>query len=130
MTKVEIVQIWLMGADDAWDTAQTLFSAKKYHHALFFAQLYLEKLLKALTYHLKDDHPVYTHDLTLLANRCEIKLTAEQMDQLDEITSFNVSARYPEHKQKIYQKATLEYSGKWMSLITAIGDYLKTYLSK
>lgn len=130
MTQRDVVALWVEGAEDAWDTAQQLMSVKKYHHAIFFAQLYLEKLLKAVHYHLKDDHPLYTHNLVLLSEKCGIPLTTEQMDQLEEITSFNVSARYPEHKRDIYNKATFDYSRQWLGIVEKLGNYFNTYLSQ
>ncbi len=125
MTQVEAVQLWMRGAEDAWDTAQQLFAAKKYHHALFFGQMYLEKLLKGLHYDLKDDHPPFTHNLVLIAKKAEIKLVPQQIENLDEISSFNITARYPEHKQELFTKATLGYTKKWMKLIEDFGSYFK-----
>lgn len=126
MTQAEAVKTWLEGADDAWDTAQKLFSVQKYHHALFFAQLYLEKLLKALTYHLKDNHPVFTHDLVLLTERLNLPISPEQIEDLREISKFNVSARYDELKRELYRKATPEFTSIWMRKTDNLADYFKS----
>jgi len=48
MTQDESIKIWVDGARDAFDTSEKLFDSKKYHHALFFLHLALEKALKAL----------------------------------------------------------------------------------
>lgn len=126
MTQTEVIKTWLEGADDAWDTAQKLFSVQKHHHALFFAQLYLEKLLKALTYHLKDDHPIFTHDLVLLAERLELPISPEQIEDLREISKFNVSARYDELKRELYRKATPEFTSTWMRKTDDLANYFKS----
>ena len=91
MTQIEAVQLWLSGAEDAWDTCQKLVTAKKLNHGLFFGQLYLEKLLKGLTYHLKDDHPLPVHNLVLLCDRAGIKLSLSQKSELEEITTQTLS---------------------------------------
>lgn len=128
MTQTDVVKIWLDGAIDALETAEVLLSSKKYNHALFFGQLYLEKLLKATTYHTTDNHPLFTHDLSLLARKSGITISDNQLTQLDEITSFNVSGRYQEHKHAIYQKATPEYTTQWMTNIKELGNYFNSLI--
>lgn len=130
MTQEEIVDLWLKGADDAWVTTQSLFESKRYHHSLFFAQLYLEKLLKALTYQLKNDHPLSTHNLVLLNQKLDISVTEIQEDQLREISAFNITARYDDHKQELYRKATPEFTKNWINITQTLADYYKEYLKK
>lgn len=130
MTQKEAVDLWLNGAEDAWLTAQSLMTSKRYHHSLFFAQLHLEKLLKAITYHLIDDHPLPTHNLVLLAKKINISLTLDQENELREISAFNISARYEDHKQQLYRKATEEFTSQWLGTTKRISDYFKGFLSK
>lgn len=130
MTQKEAVDLWLNGAEDAWLTAQSLLSSKRYHHALFFAQLSLEKLLKGITYHLTDNHPLTTHNLVLLAKKINISMTPDQENELREISAFNISARYEDHKQQLYRKATEEFTSQWLATTKKLSDYFKSYLSK
>ena len=54
MTQEEIVWFWKESSDRDWDFSQEIYSGgKRYDSALFFVHLALEKLLKALTYHVK-----------------------------------------------------------------------------
>ena len=128
MTQTDTVKIWMVGADDAWDTAQKLLTLKKNHHALFFSQLYLEKLLKALTYHLIDDHPLYTHDLVLLVKKLNLKISPEQIEDLREISKFNVTARYDEIKRELYKKATPEFTKIWIEKVKFLASYFRSLL--
>lgn len=130
MTQIQVVQIWLSGAEEALETAELIFTSKKYDHALFFGELYLEKLLKGLTYHLKDDHPIHTHNLVLLCRNIGISITPKQDKELKEISSFNVTARYPDDKQALYRKATPDFANEWFEKIKEYGRYFKTYLQK
>lgn len=130
MTQKEAVDLWLNGAEDAWLTAQSLLASKRYHHSLFFAQLHLEKLLKALTYQITDNHPLTTHNLLLLAKKIDITLTSEQENELREISAFNISARYEDHKQQLYRIATEEFTTQWLETTKRLSDYLKSNLSK
>ena len=128
MTKDEIVKRWLEGSEDAWMTAQSLFESKRFHHCLFFVQLALEKLIKALTYHLLDDHPVSTHNLVLLVQKLNLNISIEMELQLTEISAFNISARYDDIKQALYKKATLEYTKEWMDTTEKLMNYFRSMI--
>lgn len=47
MTKQEYIAYWKTAAEKDWEVVQNLFDKANYPHALFFAHLVLEKLLKA-----------------------------------------------------------------------------------
>lgn len=79
MTQQETVKSWLSGARDAWDTFEKLFTDAKYHHALFFLHMALEKCLKAIIIKRTDAPPPATHDLLRLAQASGVSLkTAQQ----------------------------------------------------
>lgn len=100
-------------AIEDWDVAIKLMADKKYHHALFFVQLTIEKLLKAFHIKNNDDSPLYVHNLVLLAQKAGVKLTEQQGEDLKEISTFNITARYDSYKRDFYNKATSEYAQKW-----------------
>ena len=110
------VKIWKDGAEDTFDTAEKLFAAKKYHHSLFFLHLALEKILKAVYISKKDESPPYIHNLKYLAEKANISISDNEIVQLDEISEFNITARYDEYKYKIYKRATKEYTDKWIKI--------------
>lgn len=116
MTQEKAVKIWVDGAIDALDTCDKLFKSKKYHHALFFLHLALEKIIKALYISKLDTSPPYTHDLKELIVSIESNVEKEELEQLGEITKYNVSARYDDYKYKIYKLATKEYTLEWIKI--------------
>lgn len=64
MTKVEYINYWKLTAEKDWDAVGHLFEKGDYLHALFFAHLVVEKILKA--HFVKDntaDIPPKTHNL-------------------------------------------------------------------
>lgn len=123
-----VVEHWTNGARDAFDTARVLFAAKKYNHALFFLHLAIEKALKAL-YVAKLNQPAPPiHKLKLLAEKLPVPISDTLADQLLEITTFNISARYDNEKFALYKKATPEYTSKWMSTGRQILDFLLSHL--
>ena len=61
------IAYWLESADYDMGVAESLLEKEKFHYALFFGHLCLEKLLKALYVKTTSDHAPVTHSLPLLA---------------------------------------------------------------
>ena len=116
MTRQKAIDMWVEGAVDALDTCDKLFKSKKYHHSLFFLHLALEKIIKALYISKVDDSPPYIHNLKLLIKILKIEASDKELEQLDEISEFNVAARYDDYKYKIYKRATENYTKKWLKI--------------
>lgn len=70
----------------------------------------IEKLLKAVYVKNIDDNPPRAHDLLRLAASARIHTTEEQKDMLALVTTFNISARYPDYKQSFYRKCNYEFT--------------------
>lgn len=64
---------------ERWKTVRHLFDQRDYVHALFFAHLYLEKLLKALVVQNTELHSPYGYRLRALAQEANLPLTTEQI---------------------------------------------------
>ena len=75
MSQEEAVKYWVDSAQDDWDVVQSLLKSAKYNHALFFLQLALEKLIKAVHISQKDESPLYVHILVLLAQKAGIEFS-------------------------------------------------------
>ena len=114
MSQEEAVKYWIASALEDWDVAQSLLKSAKYNHALFFLQLALEKLIKAVHVSQKDESPLYIHNLVLLVQKAGIEFSEKELADLKEISSFNVSARYDSYKRDFYKKATHEFAVEWM----------------
>lgn len=101
---------WLRSSDQDWIVANDLFENKHYTYALFFAHLSIEKLLKAIfSYKFKETAP-FSHNLVYLSEKADLNLSNEHLDLLEEITDFNLEARYPDDKFSFYKKCTLSYT--------------------
>lgn len=105
-----------------------LLKAKDYNWALFIGHLVIEKLLKALYVKKVQKHAIFTHDLLRLANKIELSLTEEQEEWLDEISTFNVNARYDNYKQDFQKKCTKEFTIEGISRIENIRLWLISQL--
>lgn len=110
----EAIKYWLKSSQDDLDTAQKLFNLKKYNYALFFLHLALEKIIKGVYLVKKNEAPPLIHDLVSLSEKAEILISSEEKEELAEISTFNIAARYDDYKLKFYKKATKEYSNLWI----------------
>ena len=110
MTKEDIVKFWMDDACEDFKTAQQLIKLRRFHHALFFCNLSLEKLLKGLIYKQTNTHPFPIHRLLDLSQQAKLSLTKTQKENLIEITSWNIKARYDSYKREFYKKATKEFT--------------------
>lgn len=96
---------WEFESSDAFKKAEDLYKAKHYHHALFFCHLGVEKKLKALYVSKKESFPPPVHDLLFLLKRTGITTQKEILEDLAEINSFNISARYDDYKKPVLYKS-------------------------
>lgn len=120
MNPQELIGYWKESAADAKQTAETLVENKRYHHALFFCHLALEKLLKGLVYKKTQHHPLPIHDLVKLAQEAGLSLSGEQTGQLAEITTWNVQARYDSVKREFYRKASPTFTKQWITIFQTL----------
>jgi len=111
VSKKQIINSLLLKAKKDVKTAKDLFRLKHYDWSLFVWHLAIEKILKAKIVSL-NQKIIYTHDLVRLAKLAKIPLDQELIFQLNEITTFNIEARYDDYKLSFYKKADLEYTKK------------------
>lgn len=117
MTKTDAVQKWISSATEDLAIAKELQSSKRYAYCLFFCQLSLEKILKAVIVDITDDAPPITHDLVKLAAVAKLSPNTNQEVHLREITTFNIEARYDIHKERLYKKATPDFTRTYVSIV-------------
>ncbi|MEK7064379.1 MAG: HEPN domain-containing protein [Patescibacteria group bacterium] len=114
MTEADAVQAWKSSALEDIKLGEDLLMQGKNAHSLFFLHLAIEKIIKGVHQHLKHEPSLFIHDLYKLATKAGIEVPESEKLELDEISTFNVAARYDIFKLKLYQKATPEYAKIWM----------------
>lgn len=124
----KIVKHWLDTADEDFETMLYLFNAKSYSWALFLGHISVEKTLKAYYVWQLKNHAPFTHNLYRLAELSGLALTQEYADWLDEITAFNINARYDDYKREFYALCTAEFFGNWIEKIKIIRIWIKQQL--
>jgi len=124
MNKHEIINYWKNSAESDFKTMQNLYNSKDYCWCLFVGHLVIEKLLKAAYVKNNDENVPRTHDLLRLAEKSGVPLDDEKKDTLDIITTFNISARYPDYKQSFYKKCTEKFAGENIDKIKELKSWL------
>ena len=87
----------------------------------------IEKLLKGLYANNNKENPytIKSHNLLALAEKCKLELSDEQIEKLQIITQFNISARYDDYKETFNKKCTDEYTEKQVENIEEVRAWLK-----
>jgi len=124
----KVYQYWLSSSDNDYEVFLNLYQSCNYNWALFLGHIVLEKLIKAYFVKNTATHAPYSHDLRLLAKKCEIEFPDEMALQLDVITSFNINARYDSFKEDFQKKCTPEFSNEWVSNIKTLRQWIKEKL--
>lgn len=124
MTKDDKIKYWLTSADQDWVVARHLFEKKVYAYALFFGHLTVEKILKAIFTCKNDKTPPFSHNLVYLSEKAGLELNEEMLDLLEEVSDFNLEARYPDHKFSFHRKCTLAFTEKKLYQIERVKKWL------
>lgn len=124
----KIVHHWIDTSENDFQTMLTLYDSKSYGWSLFIGHISTEKLLKALYVKRFEKHAPFTHNLYRLAELLELDLSDEYADWLDEITSFNLNARYDDYKLEFYSICTSDYTKTWINKIKRIRAWIKKML--
>lgn len=124
MEKKEAIAYWVSQSRRDIKTASDLFNTGHYDWSLFMWHLAIEKILKARII-IQGKSPLYIHDLTRLAKEANLILDKEIIAQLNEITTYNIEARYDSIKFAFYKKATKEYALNWVHVCEEIYKKMK-----
>lgn len=130
MDNINLMEYWLNSADRDYETMKIMYENKRNTWSLFLGHLVIEKLLKGLYAKNNKENPytIKSHNLLTLAEKCDLELTDEQLERLQIITQFNISARYDDYKESFYQKCTDEYTAKQVKNIEEVYVWLKNML--
>ena len=130
MDKEELITYWTETAEQDYETMMHLYESKDYHWSLFIGHLVIEKLIKAIYVQNVNNNVPRIHDLLRLADKALLPVIDEQKDILDMITTFNISARYPDYKRSFYNKCNSNFTTESIDKIKELRLWLLTILEK
>lgn len=113
----KIINFWIAGSDDDFETMLAMLDAKKFSWSLFLGHLVIEKLLKAYFVKINKEFPPYVHNLLRLAIDSKIEITEDLKYKLTTISAFNLNARYDDYKRSFQAKCTPEFTFEWIANI-------------
>lgn len=119
-----VILYWRESSDQNYATMQNLIKTQEYSWGLFLGHLVIEKLIKALYVKRLQKHPLFSHDLLRLAKKIDIELPTGYDEWLDEITTFNLNARYDDYKQNFNKLCTIEFTNEWIDKIETLRKWL------
>lgn len=123
-SRKQLIDYWLLAAKKDLEVMESLFEKKYYPYALYFGHLVLEKSLKGYyAKHISASVP-YTHNLSYLAEKCQLKLDNDKITLLETVTRFNIEARYPDVKFKFHKLCTKEFTSKYIRRIKEFYKWL------
>ena len=108
----KVYRYWLSSSDNDYEVLLNLFQTCHYNWALFLGHIVLEKLFKAYCVKKTGVHAPFSHDLRLLAKKCDMGFPDDMALQLDVITSFNINTRYDSFKEDFQKRCTHEFSNE------------------
>lgn len=124
----KIINHYKESSEEDFVTMLNLYDSKSYNWSLFIGHISLEKLIKALYVKINKEHAPYTHNLLRLAEKCKLKIPEDYSDWLDEITSFNINARYNDFKKEFYYKCTENFTKEWIEKIKTLLTWINQRL--
>lgn len=132
MDNINLMEYWQNSSDEDYNVMKYLYNGKKNSYCLFFGHLVIEKLLKGLYAKNNEENPytIKSHNLLALAEKCNLELTDEQVEKLQIITQFNISARYDDYKETFNQKCTDDYTSEQIKNIEEVRTWLKSLLTQ
>ncbi|MFC2081265.1 HEPN domain-containing protein [Bacteroidota bacterium] len=107
---------------------ENLMNSGDYNWAMFLGHLVIEKLLKAVYVNVNKKHAIHGHVLLRLTSDLGLELDSEKEEWLDQITTFNLNARYDSYKQEFYKLCTKEFATEWKSKIEELRIWLLNQL--
>lgn len=128
--KDKLIEYWITGSDDDYETMIAMFKSKRFSWSLFIGHLMIEKLLKAYYVKVKSDYPPFIHNLLRLAEKAELGLTDDIKKQLVTITAFNINARYDDYKMSFKKQCTTEFTEEWIEKLKELRPWIKTLIQQ
>jgi HEPN domain-containing protein len=71
-----------------------------------------------------DTTPPFSHNLVYLAEKAALELSEDNLEFLEEVSDYNLEARYPDDKLSFNKKCTAEFTEKKLKQIEEVKKWL------
>lgn len=103
-----------------------MLDKKHYAYCLFFCHLAVEKELKRLYVLRREKFPPTIHNLVRIAEEAGLQFDETTIKTFQEMTTFNIKARYEIIKAEFHRKATKSYTKTWLKQTEKLLALLKS----
>lgn len=114
MDVAKLAKAWRSSSQEDLKVAYSMFDKKHYAYCLFFCHLSVEKELKRLYLLRREELPPTIHNLVRVVEKAGLQLDEATIQILQELTTFNIKARYEIIKAEFHRKATKSYTKTWL----------------
>lgn len=121
---------WIEQAERDLAAAEAMLERGHFTWSLFIGHLVLERMLKARYVKEHEKLAPRIHDLVKLAKSTSLDLADEQLIFLSEVSDFNMEARYPDEKNRFFQKCNREFADNYLRRIQEMYRWLKSRTEK
>jgi HEPN domain-containing protein len=118
-------QEWLKQADYDLDTAEFMYSGKRYFYAVFMCHLAIEKALKGLYQKNLHQVPPKTHNLIYLLDCVGLKPDEKLGRFIARLNEAHIATRYPEDIDRLQQLYTQPITHSFLEQTREILDWIK-----
>lgn len=104
------IKYWVDLAEYDLETAKVMLESRRFLYVGFMAHQSIEKILKAYFVKVQGKTPPFTHNLSSLVSRAELKklISEKQLELIDILDPLNIEARYPTHKEQLLRSLSEE----------------------
>lgn len=106
---------WLKSALYDLETAEHMFSTRRYIYTVFMCHLALEKILKAMVEQTINTSSPRSHDLLYLVHLGGIVIPEDKLQFLSRLANVSVATRYPEDFDALFDKINSSNSKEILS---------------
>jgi len=126
----EKVKYWLEMSDYDIITADAMLNSKRYLYVGFMCHQSIEKIFKALFTKIQNETPPFVHNLSMIAQKGDFykEFSDDQKNLIDELEPLNIEARYPSHKEKVFQSLSEERCKYLTEKTRELQEWVKTKL--
>lgn len=121
------VQYWIELAEYDLETANAMFTTKRWLYVGFMCHQAVEKTMKSYWCKSQQNDPPYTHNLLRLSQESGLadQLSEEQLQFISDLMPMNIEARYPSYKEELFQKLTPEYCCSLLEKTKSLVEWIK-----
>ena len=118
---------FIVSSDYDLQTAKAMLKSGRYIYVIFMCHIAIEKMLKAISAEVTQEHPPKTHNLIYLLKLAGIQIPEELFDFVAKINNASIVTRYPENFSKLIEVYPEDIAKKYFINTQKVIAWLKRH---